>query len=765
MRRPGSPPGFKIRRRAGRSDSSSGRRSTFLLLAATLGPWWLVGCTPPDAGRPDQDARAFVRIASAEDTRPAGGPRLETLLTGTQASSPDVRRWAVRALGRLEDPRHHDAIVALLDDPHPRVRAQAANALAQAHHRGSGEAALPPLRTRAQVEMEPTAVAAVGRSLGRLNLPLNEARVVGRLLTRMSRDEAPGSAVRMPGLAQGMESVARRSAGRAVGPVLRARLEELARGDWPGTAPNPFGDAAVRTRTLAFLALATRAPGEGIPPGTGPSWATVTAGLEDPATPVRRAAAVFLRLQNAVRVERLLPTDGLVPGAPLPDPPDPAWARMERRALTDEEARVRVEAVRALGVRPRTTDDCALLLERADADDDVQVRLLALDALARPCPTGIDGDAGSRLAQENLLASVALTLDPEGGAEWHDAAHALHSLAGLDPETARNLLPRFMDHPDAFVRAWGARTAGRVGEVALLRGLLRDPSDNVLAAGLPGLVQAQGRAADDVLIQTIAEREGPGLLVVATDLLEGTDRPDAATAAALVGLSHLSREPSQTLRDARVALLDLIEAAPDTSRADELAPYLRDPDPAVAERASEILTAWTGQRWIAAPRPYPGLPLPTPAELRAMEGGQLVFEMARGGSFVVQLLPFEAPTNAYRLWTFAGEGVLDGLTLHRIVPNFVVQGGSPGANEYAGHTSYTRDEVGLVSQWRGTVGLSTRGRDTGDGQIYVNLVDNVRLNHDYTILGRVVEGMGVVESVREGDVIRGVHRREDPGSE
>jgi peptidyl-prolyl cis-trans isomerase B (cyclophilin B) len=49
--------------------------------------------------------------------------------------------------------------------------------------------------------------------------------------------------------------------------------------------------------------------------------------------------------------------------------------------------------------------------------------------------------------------------------------------------------------------------------------------------------------------------------------------------------------------------------------------------------------------------------------------------------------------------------------------------------------------------------VSTRGRDTGDGQIYVNLVDNVRLDHDYTILGTVVGGLDVVDAVREGDVI------------
>jgi cyclophilin family peptidyl-prolyl cis-trans isomerase len=137
-----------------------------------------------------------------------------------------------------------------------------------------------------------------------------------------------------------------------------------------------------------------------------------------------------------------------------------------------------------------------------------------------------------------------------------------------------------------------------------------------------------------------------------------------------------------------------------------------------------------------------------------MRVGRVVLHMARGGSVELALLPLEAPTNAFRLWNLARSGTLDGLTLHRVVPNFVVQGGSPGANEYRGHGAYTRDEVGLVPQWRGTVGLSTRGRDTGDGQIYVNLVDNVRLNHDYTILARVTGGMEVVDAVREGDVIQ-----------
>lgn len=139
-----------------------------------------------------------------------------------------------------------------------------------------------------------------------------------------------------------------------------------------------------------------------------------------------------------------------------------------------------------------------------------------------------------------------------------------------------------------------------------------------------------------------------------------------------------------------------------------------------------------------------------------MATGTLVFHMARGGTFRVRLFPWQAPTNAARLWRMAGDGTLDGRTFHRVVANFVIQGGSPGANEYAGHGAFTRDEVGLLPNWRGTVGVSTRGRDTGDGQVYINLVDNTRLDHDYTILGAVIDGMEVVDAVLEGDVIERV---------
>ena len=111
-------------------------------------------------------------------------------------------------------------------------------------------------------------------------------------------------------------------------------------------------------------------------------------------------------------------------------------------------------------------------------------------------------------------------------------------------------------------------------------------------------------------------------------------------------------------------------------------------------------------------------------------------------------------------------GYYDGLTFHRIVSNFVIQGGSPHANEYSGDGPYMRDEVGLTAHARGTVGVSTRGRDTGDAQFFINLVDNPRLDFEYTVFGTVdPRDMPAVDAIVEGDRIRSVVLQKDEKDE
>ena len=98
-------------------------------------------------------------------------------------------------------------------------------------------------------------------------------------------------------------------------------------------------------------------------------------------------------------------------------------------------------------------------------------------------------------------------------------------------------------------------------------------------------------------------------------------------------------------------------------------------------------------------------------------------------------------------------GYFNGLTLHRVEPNFVVQGGSPNANEYKGAPRFSRDELGIPN-YRGTIGLSTRGHDTGDAQIFINTVDNVLLDPLYTVFAVVSSGMDSVDRMLEGVTIK-----------
>ena len=129
-----------------------------------------------------------------------------------------------------------------------------------------------------------------------------------------------------------------------------------------------------------------------------------------------------------------------------------------------------------------------------------------------------------------------------------------------------------------------------------------------------------------------------------------------------------------------------------------------------------------------------------------------IFEMDRGGRFEIRLDAVEAPLARTRFLAAVRLGYYNNLTFHRVVPNFIIQGGSPGANEYCGDCPFMRDEVGGMHE-RGTIGISTRGPDTGDAQIFINLVDNARLDFDYTVFARVCSGMNVVDEIQEGDRI------------
>jgi cyclophilin family peptidyl-prolyl cis-trans isomerase len=239
------------------------------------------------------------------------------------------------------------------------------------------------------------------------------------------------------------------------------------------------------------------------------------------------------------------------------------------------------------------------------------------------------------------------------------------------------------------------------------------------------------------------------VVLEAAQALAGSPSPDAAPAL-VDAFVRLSAERRETSRDPRVALLERLRELGTAAHAPRLQPCLADFDPVVARECAATLVRLTGAALAPKPAPLRPAPVPDPLPARA----RIVF--AGGAAIELRLLVDDAPASVARFVRLARQGYYDRLTVHRVVPNFVVQGGSPGANEYAGDAAFMRDELGLASNVRGTVGVSTRGRDTGDAQFFINLLDNPRLDHDFTVFATITDGMTVVDRLLEGDVIERV---------
>ncbi|MYB04817.1 MAG: hypothetical protein F4Y24_00555 [Gemmatimonadetes bacterium] len=410
-------------------------------------------------------------------------------------------------------------------------------------------------------------------------------------------------------------------------------------------------------------------------------------------------------------------------------------------ALADPDPRVRVEALAAYDRQLRPGMGCAAIIA-AMSDPDPDVVAAAIGLAARPCP---DVDA----QRQALRAKIAEMGD--AGADWRGPSRALHALAAIAPGEVGDEVRAFAAHANPFVRGWATRAAAEAGGETVLAELAGDPVPNVREAALRGLGVVAGARARDIYLAQL-DADDPQLVMTATRQLVEHAAANTPVDALLAALARFTARQRETERDVRVALLEAVGAV-GGFESDALTPYLTDFDPAVADRAAALLTEATGSAHTAVPQPLPRTPTPDAERLAELERSAVVLHMAGLGPIVVALRPDLGATNADRFARLAATDGLDGRTFHRVEPNFVIQGGSPNANEYSGEGPYSRDEISSQPHWRGTVGLSTRGRDTGDGQIFVNLADNLRLDFNYTIYGVVVEGMEIVDAVQEGAVI------------
>lgn len=135
------------------------------------------------------------------------------------------------------------------------------------------------------------------------------------------------------------------------------------------------------------------------------------------------------------------------------------------------------------------------------------------------------------------------------------------------------------------------------------------------------------------------------------------------------------------------------------------------------------------------------------------------------GTMTIEFFEKDAPKTVDNFVSLAKKGFYNGILFHRVIPNFMIQGGDPTGTG-AGGPGYTIPcELTGDNQYhdRGVLSMAHRGRDTGGSQFFIchNRQNTQHLDRNHTVFGKVVDGLDVIDQIRQGDKIQEVKILED----
>jgi peptidylprolyl isomerase len=466
-----------------------------------------------------------------------------------------------------------------------------------------------------------------------------------------------------------------------------------------------------------------------------------------------------------------------------------AGAPLLIRALTDQDAQIRAVAARGIThalldsarINPRgAVDALRPLLDDADA----QIRVNALRALASLRDSSIAGVVAPLVADRDIGVAVQAetTLGVIRGAAAFEALRsrltnsafairrqAVIALAQADSAGGITAAAALTGDADWRWRSVAAEAFGAARARARLEAQLADPDGRVVAQALQALQRLT--SATDTALRTRARA-----------LLGHADAAVRSVAAELVGrhpsvadvdllVAAYSRAERDSFNDARlsaVAALGAIAASSSSGRIRVATTFIavvpRPEDYLVRRLAADTLPD-TRDAW------GPVLPIATGrtiADYRdiarrwlwpAMAGSNphVTLETDRG-TLEIELLPAEAPLTVAAFLELVERRFFDGTRWHRVVPNFVVQDGDPRGDGWGGPGFVLRDELNPVRYDAGRVGMALSGPDTGASQYFITHSVQPHLDGIYTIFGRLVSGVVVLNAIGQGDRIRSIHR-------
>ena len=159
---------------------------------------------------------------------------------------------------------------------------------------------------------------------------------------------------------------------------------------------------------------------------------------------------------------------------------------------------------------------------------------------------------------------------------------------------------------------------------------------------------------------------------------------------------------------------------------------------------------------LIAAKPAPVAPTPSilpPAEVAASKANHLFLQLSTGGTVEIVLRPDLAPHHIQQIQTLVRRGFYNGLSFHRVVPDFMAQGGDPkGTGAGGSDLPDLKAEFTAVPFMRGMVGAArTNNPNSANSQFFIMYTRHPELDENYTLIGRVVAGMDAVDAIAPGE--------------
>ncbi|MBE0522762.1 MAG: peptidylprolyl isomerase [Methanosarcinales archaeon] len=126
------------------------------------------------------------------------------------------------------------------------------------------------------------------------------------------------------------------------------------------------------------------------------------------------------------------------------------------------------------------------------------------------------------------------------------------------------------------------------------------------------------------------------------------------------------------------------------------------------------------------------------------------------GNITVELFDKDAPNTVANFVKLINKGFYNGLTFHRVLPNFVIQGGCPKGNGTGGPGYTIKCEINPRKHQTGTLSMAHAGKNTGGSQFFITHSPQPHLDGIHTVFGQVIEGMDVVNKIKPNDVMNKV---------